>query len=291
VQAGAAPGSVVVAFSLLCLLALLALLRSSTRTAVLAAWGAAVLGLAVTWLLLATQGGWVGLPVLVMLGSWVAATVLASAGIRTRLTDSSFGWRQPLGLLVAGAAIAVPVAGAGWWLVSGTEPLHRIDPAGVPVYMDAAADVDPAQGTAVVTGDAEAGYEVAVRRGDPLAVGMDPVLPSAEDQQPLLVGVSDLVTQPAPATVRGLAAQGVAFVFAPAPVDPVLSGALDAAPGLAAASAADTGGRAWRLEAAATLTLPSPGDRAWLRPALLVVQGVALVAVVALAAPTRRHEP
>ena len=51
--------------------------------------------------------------------------------------------------------------------------------------------------------------------------------------------------------------------------------------------AADTGGRAWRLDRPAELTLPDPGAWSWSRPLLLVLQGLTFVAVVVLAAPTR----
>ncbi|MDX6326782.1 MAG: hypothetical protein QOK15_3136, partial [Nocardioidaceae bacterium] len=73
----------------------------------------------------------------------------------------------------------------------------------------------------------------------------------------------------------------------PEPVDGALIEALDAAPGLTPSSAADTGGRAWRLDAPSRLTPVDTGARGWLRPLLLAGQALAIVAVLVLAAPSR----
>jgi hypothetical protein len=157
----------------------------------------------------------------------------------------------------------------------------------VPVYLDDAADRDPAQGTLVLRGDTSRGYDVVVRRGAPLTLGEEALLP---DPEPVVGIVSDLLTAPDPTTLDRLAADGVAYLFAPPPVDPVLAGTLDAVPGLSTTSAADTGGRAWRLDRPAELALPDPGAWSWLRPLLLVLQGLTFVVVVVLAAPTRRSD-
>jgi hypothetical protein len=186
------------------------------------------------------------------------------------------------------AALAVPVGGVAWWTVAGPDPvpplLHRADPSPVPVYVDDAAERDPAQGTLVLSGDTARGYDAVVRRGEPLTLGDEALLPAPE---PIIGTVSDLLTAPTPETLDELAAGGVAYLFSPPPVDPALAGALDALPGLSATSAADSGGRAWRLERPAELRLPDPGAWSWLRPLLLALQGLAVVAALALAAPSR----
>jgi hypothetical protein len=80
---------------------------------------------------------------------------------------------------------------------------------------------------------------------------------------------------------------GVAYVYAPAPADISLIGNLDSVSGVTPGSADQPGARAWRLEAEPTVSdLSRADDR--LRPWLLAVQGLAIVVVVVLAAPSRR---
>jgi hypothetical protein len=239
-----------------------------------------------------TELVWTGLLVLVVHGAWITAAVVASSGLRASLAGRSFGWRQPVGLLVVLLAGAAPLIGAGWWVAeSAAGSVSRVTETNLPVYMDDAARRDLAAGTLLLSGTAETGYDVDLQRGRRLALGEDAVLPSAADQEPFLGAVGDLVTTPGPRTASDLASAGVEFVFAPAPVDPQLAGTLDAAPELAPASAAETGGRAWRLAAEPSLPRPSVGSVERLRPLWLLLQAVGLLTVAVLAAPTRRREP
>jgi hypothetical protein len=285
VTVGAGPAWVALALPLL---AAVALVRDVSRPRVLVAWAVALLALVWLWLLAAQGGEWLGLPLLVAHGAWVTAASAAAAGLRAGERST---WRGPAfvgAVVAAAAALAVPVGGLAWWALAGPDPpsplLHRADPSSVPVYLDDAADRDPAQGTIVLTGDTTSGYDAVVRRGAPLTLGEEALLPVPE---PVIATVSDLLTAPDPTTLDRLAGDGVAYLYAPPPVDPVLAGTLDAVPGLATTSAADTGGRAWRVDPPAELALPDPGAGSWLRPLLLVLQGLTFVAVVVLAAPTR----
>ena len=112
-------------------------------------------------------------------------------------------------------------------------------------------------------------------------------MPSVADQEPLTGYVEDLVTAPEPADVAGLTGLGVAYVYAPAPADVALVGNLDSVSGVNPGSATDPGARAWQLEATPTgadlVRDPDP-----LRPWLLALQGLAIVVVAVLAAPTRK---
>ena len=298
-EVGAAPIWVAAATGLL---ALVSLLRSSTRRRVMVSWAFAVAGLAGVWVLngielddpvgMGTVLVWPGLPLLLLHGAWIAGIAIAATGLRDVLSGRSFGWRQPAGVLVAAAALVLPLGGAVWWVWDGTaQPLGRVGTGTVPAYMDAAAERDPADGTLVLRGGLDDGVTVELRRGAPLALG-DEVLVTHDDARSRLTGnVSDLLTAPSRRTPTELARSGVAYLFVPAPVDAGLVAALDAVPTLAAASADDPVARAWRLDEDTAPPDPDPERREWLRPALLAAQALALLVVVVLAAPTRRREP
>ena len=59
---------------------------------------------------------------------------VAGSGIHDLLTGRSFGWRQPLGLVVTVVALLAPLAGAAWWAVAGVSgPLDRQAATPVPI--------------------------------------------------------------------------------------------------------------------------------------------------------------
>jgi hypothetical protein len=152
--------------------------------------------------------------------------------------------------------------------------------------MTDAAAADPVDGTLVVEGSASRGFSFVLLRQAGLRVGDDSVLPTVGDQSRLSAYVESLVTAPQPADITGLSRLGIAYVYAPAPADISLVGNLDSVSGVTPGSALRPGARAWQLEAAATDTdLRRRPDA--VRPWLLALQGLALLAVVVLAAPTR----
>jgi hypothetical protein len=157
--------------------------------------------------------------------------------------------------------------------------------------MDAAADRDPADGTLVLRGSVEGSISAEIRRGSPLTLGDEKMLPTPAAQAPLTQAVSDLVSMPQAGTTADLAGQGVRYIYVPEPVDPDLASALDAVPDLVSASADDPVARAWELEGATSLPTVDTGASARLRPALLGLQALALLVVLVLAAPTRRRRP
>lgn len=281
------------------LLALAALARASTRRRVLAAWSVALVGLLATAVLgrLTVAPGegapavpvWLGVPLLVTHAAWLAAAVLAGVGLREELRGATFGLRQVVGTLLAGAAVTATVTGLGWWWWQASGPFLERGPADVvPVYMQQAAERDPALGTLVLRGelDATVTHEL-VRRPGP-RLGDEGMRPSYAAQAGLTGAVADLLTQPGDPEVAAVAAQGVRYVYAAEPVDPALATRLDSAPGLVPASADRPEARAWRVEQETTYDAPASA-RTWLRPLLLILQGLALVTVLVLAAPTRRR--
>jgi hypothetical protein len=280
------------------LAALVALLRVDTRRDVLRAWLVIVVALALTALLaggsyaLASspveQPVWLGFPLLVTQAAGICAAALAGRGIGLRLSGSSFGWRQPVGAVVVLAALLSPLVGLVWWVANGSGgALDRRPVTDVPTYMTDAAAADPDHGILEVRGSQATGFEYVLLRGSHVWLGEDSVLPSVHAQSSLTRLVTRLATAADPSDVDRLATHGVAFVYLPPPADTQLVGNLDSVSGVTRGSATRPGARAWQLDAAPTTTaLPSPTTsiRRW----ILVLQGLAVVAVLVLAAPTRR---
>ena len=269
--------------------ALAALVRTDTRPVVLRCWAVVVVALAGTALVtgLADRPQWLGFLLVVAQAAAVTAAAVAGAGIRGRLSGASFTWRQPAGGLVVLLAVLTPVLGALWWVATGSGgPLDRGPASPVPTYMTDAATADPASGVLLVRGSRERGFTYVLLRGPGLRLGDDTVVPSAADQASLTRVVAGLATAPDPGDVRALGRQGIGFVYAPAPVDAALVGNLDSVSGLSPGSALSPGSRAWQLEGRRTPAPAPAGDP--LRPWLLLLQGVAVVVALVLAAPTRR---
>ncbi|QNN53622.1 glycosyltransferase family 2 protein [Nocardioides mesophilus] len=281
------------------LAAVAALVRTDRRRPVLAAWLVLVVALVTTAALSRVEVAlasepvahplWLGLPLLVAQAAAVTAAAVAGSGIAVRLSGASFGWRQPLGAAVVVLALLSPLAGVLWWTVSGTEgPLDRRPLQPAPPYMIDAAAQDPSRGVLVVRGSDTGGYTYLLLRDAGLRLGDESVLPPVDEQQPLTEVLGRLATAPEPEDVTELQGYGVGFVYAPAPADPELAGNLDSVSGLTRASAIAPGSRAWQLAEPAANAAPVTFEQSAARPWLLLVQGLALVAVAVLAAPTRR---
>ena len=146
----------------------------------------------------------------------------------------------------------------------------------------------PEHGVLVVSGSVEDGITYRIRREDGTTVGEDEILTLADEDTALTADVQALVSAPTPAVVASLGDLGVEYVVLASPADGRVSALLDATAGLEQASAEDRSTRAWRVDRpldAAALDGPSP----WWRTALLVLQGLAILAALVLAAPTVRR--
>ncbi len=268
------------------LAAVAALVRPNTRSLVLAAWGVIVVALAAV-VLLDLHGVWAGFPVLLAHAAAVSAVAVAGTGISEQLSGRSFGWQQPVGLVVVVAALLAPVAGLLWWVVAGVDgPLDRGPAHRIPTYMTDASLRDPDQGVLVIRRE-DGGLGYSLVRKDGVRLGDDTVAGSSPAQDRLTDLVADLATAATADQVAELSGYGVEFLYLPPPTDPDLVGNLDSVSGLSSASAVRPGSRAWQLDADPSReALPAPESS--LRPALLVLQGLAIVAVMVLAAPSRK---
>ena len=279
--------------------AVAALARRDTRAKVLPAWAVLVVALGAMALLaghqfaarghVTAQPEWWGLPLLVASGAAVCAATVSGTDIVSRISGASFGWRQPLGVLVVVAALLSPVAGLVWWLVTGIQgPLDRSATDPVPTYMNEAAQSSPTHGVLLIEGSRADGFQYRVLRGDGFRLGDDSVLPTVQADRPMTRLVGDLATGPDPSDVTALARHGVRFIYLPPPADPRLAGNLDSLSGLNFASAVRRGSRAWQVEAAPSAAALATPSGSW-RPLLLGVEALALLAVAVLAVPSRRQ--
>lgn len=282
-------------------LAVLALAPRLTRIPVLVCWIVAVVA-AGTAAVLATitldlPAGPVvpglGFLLVVLQGAFVVAAMIGTQGILARVT-----WLRTLALrgalgLVAAVAVAVPAVGLGWFVAGDDHALGTGGRADIPAYMVQSSMLGPEHGILVIRGDVESGLTYTVRRGDGVTLGEDEVLALTPADDALTRDVRTLTSRPTPAVVEELADRGIEYVVLPAPADGDVAAALDATGGLVQASAENRSTRAWQVA-----TAPDPealdGPGSPLRVVLLVVQGIALVVVAVLCAPTtnrRRSRP
>ncbi len=288
---GGAPGWLSV---LVPLAAVAALVPRATRPAVQRCWVVLVVALGTVALLSGVSAStanapqdrplWLGFPLVLAQGAAISAVVLAAGarGLEPRRAVA----RPGVAALLLLALAATPLLSVGWWVATGSGgPLDRGRPADLPTYLAEAVATDAADGVLVVRGTAADGFTYLLLRRDGLRTGDEAVLPTPAEQAPLTARVTDLVTAPGPEDVRALARAGVAYLYAPAPADPELVADLDSLRGVSPGSA-PPGARAWLLEAGKRRTVPAvPGDAR--RPWLLALQGLAVVAVPVLAAPSR----
>ena len=274
-------------------LAVLALVPGATRRAVAGCWVVAVVVVALALVVslprldLATTQAPAALGGLVVAGqaALVAAAALGLAGL-TRTP----GLPRPA-VVVAGVALAVlPVVGLAAAL-TGDDGLTSDAGRGLPVYMAERAAEAPQYGVLVVRGDVDDGFTWVVDRGDGVTLGEDEVLATAAVDPTDAAVVEQLLAAPTTTDdtdgtrLRDL---GVLHVLLPDPADGRLAAVLDATPGLTPTGAGE-GARAWRVDGGDPPASSVAGPSAPWRVALLVVQGVGLLLVLVLAAPTIRR--
>jgi hypothetical protein len=281
--------------------ALVALIRTDTRTRVARTWivavAAAVLLVVLARVDVSLPGvsqdfrPWAGFAVLVLFGALLTAVVLAGDGVGRVVGAASFGWRQPLAVLAFLGALLAPLGGTVWWLAHGIDrPLHRSVTAQVPAYMSELAAARHDSSALVLRGgpglERRPTVEYRVAREARLALGDDGVLAVTKPRSALTGAVSALLAGSGSGQAAALARQGIAYVFVDAPVSPAVAGALDATDGFEAASAPRPRTRAWRVVPTASLAdVDSSGSRA--HPVLLAIQLLTLAGGIVLALPSR----
>ncbi|SEM49095.1 glycosyltransferase family 2 protein [Streptacidiphilus jiangxiensis] len=253
---GAVPGLLVVGVPLA---ALAALLRADRRRAVLAAWGAAAVGLVGTVVVagstvVAASGQtpvpvWGGPATLIAGVALLSAAAIGADHARERVAAINFGWRQPVAALVLFAAALAPVGAAGWWLLRGAAgPIQRGDGTLVPAFIAQQAQGGSQIRTLVLrTGDQGQVVSYSLVRGSGPTVGSTEgaAVDSPSPQLAQLVG--DLAAGSGGDQAAQLADFGIQYVEVLAPVDADLAATLNATAGLARLSQQQSDSL-WRLQ-------------------------------------------
>ena len=279
-------------------LAFVALVPRRTRVPVVICWlvalAAAVVSGVLSHLTLelpsVTTRPSLGLFVVILQGTSVVAVVLGADAYLRRLGEHHPWWQRGLATTLAVAAALVPLGGLGWWLTTPDNELTRDAGQGqaVPVYMQQSSLLGQEHGVLVLRGSVDDGITYRIRRDDGTTLGEDEVLTLADEDTDLTADVRTLVSSPTPAVVAALGERGVEYVVLSAPADGRVSALLDATAGLDQASAEDRSTRAWRVDRPLDASAVE-GSGAWWRTLLLVVQGLAILAALVLAAPTVRQ--
>ncbi|WP_424892136.1 glycosyltransferase family 2 protein [Streptomyces sp. XH2] len=227
------------------LAALAALLRADRQLAVRGAWLAALAALAAA--VLSARSAWAGPATLLYGLALIAAAVVGAEGARARVAALSFGWRQPVAVLIALAAAAAPLVAAAGWAAGGADgPLQRRDAAQVPAFVaEEAATRDQAR-TLVLDGrDGRVTY--ALVRGSGGRPGAPHAGPGPRGPPPPHTVVAGLVAGSGADQAGLLADYAVGYVLVRDSAPAAMGRALDTTPGLTRLSRQDHASL-WRVD-------------------------------------------
>lgn len=234
----------------------LALLRAERRRAVMGilAVGAIALatGVAMSRMLVddPTSSGsitpWPGPATLLWGAALIVAASFGADGVRQRMADAAFGWRQPVALLTAIAAVAAPVLAAAWWFPGAGDPLRRETPGVLPSFVAAEALGPQAPRTLVVKPSGSGAVSYTLINGAGPTLGDADVGPPADVWLPLDSLVSTLVSGRGGPEVAALANYAVRYIVAEVEQSSSLVRNLDSVPGLRRVAGAD-GEVLWRI--------------------------------------------
>lgn len=280
----------------LLLAGVVALLRAERRSPVLGAWlvgliclAFAVAGAGTTFEVSssgATAPAWVGFATTCWIGAIAAAGAAALDGLSVPARGDGRSLVRPVAAVLAAAALAGPVVGAGWWFLNADDGAIRRGPASeLPAYLVAAAEEPPHGSIVVVQGGPEDGVSYFVHADDGMRLGDEAVQPDADRYPEFAATLSALTSDPTKDDVAALADRGVAAIYAPPPVDESVSTALDAAPELAPSGSTRPGSRVWTVERAVG---SSDADGVDWHPWVIGAQLAVLVIVIVIATPGRR---
>ncbi|MGI5482453.1 glycosyltransferase [Streptomyces lavendofoliae] len=246
----------------LVLAALAALLRAERRFAIRTAWVTAVVALVFAVLVNGSGGsGWAGPATLVYGVALLAAGMLGAEGGRARVASQSFGWRQPVAVLIALAAAAGPLVSAASWMVGGAAgPLERRDPVQVPAFVAEESGTRDQPRTLVLGGTSSAHVPYTLVRGSGARLG-DAELTAAGGGDPRLDEVvAHLVAGSGADQTAELSGFAIRYVLVRDGAPRQMSRVLDATPGLTRLSQLD-GSALWRVDRqVARATIVPGGD-------------------------------
>ena len=227
------------------LAALAALMRGERQLTVRTAWVVALTG----FLFAAFSNGsaWAGPATLVYGLALLTAAVVGAEGAKERVAAQSFGWRQPVALIIAVASAAAPLYAAVSWMVSGADgPVSRREPSQVPAFVAAESATRDQARTLVLTGS-DARTDYALVRGSGARLGDGELAAAGGADTRLDDVVAHLVAGSGADQTTRLGAYAVRYVYAQQGAPRDMTRVLNATPGLTQLSS-DKHGTLWRLD-------------------------------------------
>jgi GT2 family glycosyltransferase len=228
------------------LAALAALMRSERQWGIWVAWAVALVGF--VFAVLSNGSTWAGPATLVYGIALLAAAVLGADGARARVAEQSFGWRQPVAVLIAFASAAGPLLIAAGWMIRGADgPLERRDPVQVPAFVAEESNTRDQARTLVLDSDSSAHVGYMLVRGSGARLG-DAELATADGENAKLDKVvANLVAGSGADQARQLGDFAVRYVLVHKGAPREVTRVLDATPGLQRLSQQD-GSALWRVD-------------------------------------------
>ncbi|MEU0645778.1 glycosyltransferase family 2 protein [Streptomyces umbrinus] len=240
--------------------AVAALVRTERQSGIWTAWAAGLVAL--VFAVLSNGSTWAGPATLVYGLAFLAAAALGADGARSRVAEQSFGWRQPLAVLIAFAAAAGPLLVAAGWMIRGADgPLERRDPVQVPAFVAEESGTRDQARTLVLdsASPAEVGYMLV--RGSGARLGDAELAAADGENKPLDKVVANLVAGSGADQADQLGGFAVRYVLVRGGAPREVSRVLDATPGLSRLSQQD-GSALWRVDrqVARAAIVPGSGD-------------------------------
>ncbi|MFD8870203.1 family 2 glycosyl transferase, partial [Streptomyces sp. NPDC059590] len=241
------------------LAALAALMRGERQLAVRTAWAVALTGF--LFAALTNGSGWAGPATLVYGLALLSAGVVGAEGARQRVAAQSFGWRQPVALLIAAAAAAAPLWAAAAWMLSGADgPVVRRAPDQVPAFVAAESSTRDQARTLVLDGNgAQADYVLV--RGSGARLGDAELTGAAGGDRRLDRVVANLIAGSGADQTGQLGGYAIRYVVVREGSARQMSRVLDATPGLTRLSQED-GSALWRVDQRISRVTIVPGAQA-----------------------------
>ncbi|MCX4666807.1 glycosyltransferase family 2 protein [Streptomyces sp. NBC_01381] len=228
------------------LAALAALLRTERQLAVRTAWVVALVAL--VFAALSNGSAWAGPATLGYGIALLAAAALGADGARTRVAEQSFGWRQPVAVLIAFAAAAGPLLVAAGWMIRGAdEPLERRDPVQVPAFVAEESGTQDQARTLVLDSESAGQVAYSLVRGSGSRLGDAELADAGGSNNHLDKIVARLIAGSGADQADQLGGFAVRYVLVRDGAPRQMSRVLDATPGLTRLSQED-GSALWRVD-------------------------------------------
>ncbi|MEU0390436.1 glycosyltransferase family 2 protein [Streptomyces chartreusis] len=228
------------------LAALAALLRSERRLGIWTAWAAALTSF--VFAVLSNSSTWAGPATLVYGIALLAAAALGADGARSRVAEQSFGWRQPVAVLIAFASAAGPLLVAAGWMIRGADgPVERRDPTQVPAFVAEESGGSDQARTLVLDSDSGSHVGYMLVRGSGARLGDGEIAAADGENGRLDKVVANLVAGSGADQADQLGGFAVRYILVHQGAPRDVTRVLDATPGLTRLSQQD-GGALWQID-------------------------------------------